>query len=84
MTRARAASIGFAVFLQGRLATYGEIVRELKRGEYGEFREWADYRVATDGAFVQRVVNIPPLSFCFRRLAEDANERCYAIQRRLS
>lgn len=72
------------MLLRGQPVTYGAIIRELKRGNYGEFREWADYRVATDGAFVQRVINIPPLSFCFRKIEEDDSERCYAIQYRLS
>jgi hypothetical protein len=72
------------MLLRGQPVIYGEILRELKRGNYGEFREWADYRVATDGAFVQRTVNIPPLSFYFRKLEEDDSERCYAIQYRLS
>jgi len=72
------------MLLRGGPVTYGEILRELKRSERETFREWADYRVATDGAFVQRVVNTPPQSFCFRRPTEDHNERCYAIQHRLS
>lgn len=72
------------MLLRGQPVTYGEIVRELKSGNYGEFREWADYRVARDGKFVQRAVNIPPLSFYFRNRENDDEDQCYAIQYRLS
>jgi len=38
----------------GHPATYGEVVRELKKGHLGEYEETASYRIASDGAFVHR------------------------------
>lgn len=59
--------------------TYGEIVAVLKRrGE--EFQEYAEYRVATDGAFVHRTIEAFPYSFFFRKVEHDASDSCYAIQ----
>lgn len=71
------------LLLHGQPVTYGEIIRELQRGAYGAFREWADYRIARDGAFVQRTIDIPPISFYFRKPEDDDADRCYAIQYRL-
>lgn len=70
------------LLLRGEPSTYGEITRELQDGGYGRINEWAEYRLATDGAFVHRTINCPPLSFYFRTLGDDADP-CYAIQYKL-
>jgi hypothetical protein len=59
--------------------TYGDIINELKKGYYGEFYEHADYRIAKDGAFIQRVIETLEYKFCFRKNDNDNSEIPYVI-----
>lgn len=63
-------------------STYGSIVQTLRKGG-SPVEEWADYRVAKDGAFVHRTLSAPPHAFHFRSREEDQGEPCYAINYRL-
>ncbi len=71
-----------ALLPQAGSHTYGSIIRAL-RDTGRAFDEWADYRIAKDGAFVHRTLNAPPHAFHFRRPEEDRSDACYAIQYRL-
>jgi hypothetical protein len=71
------------LLLPGRPVSYGDIIRELKKDQTGEFGETASYRVATDGAFVHRSIVTESTSFHFRNPEHDDSEPCYAIEFRL-
>ena len=72
------------LLLPGQSVAYGDIVKELRRGQHGTYQETASYRIAKDGAFVDRNIATPILSFHFRKREDDPTDRCYAIQYRLS
>jgi hypothetical protein len=63
--------------------TYGDIARALKTGDHGAFQETASYRIARDGAFVDRTIATPASTFHFRKRQDDPADRCYAIEYRL-
>ncbi len=65
------------------LRTYRAIMREVRSGRHGEFKEWADYRTAMDGRFVQRTVSVGAYHFHFRS-PEEVDEPCFAVRFRLS
>jgi hypothetical protein len=68
-----------ADLLPGNARSYGEIIAALKR-QGQSFQEYAEYRVATDGAFVHRTVETGLYSFFFRKVEHDDLDPCYAIQ----
>jgi hypothetical protein len=59
--------------------SYGEIVKALKR-QGQSVQEYAEYRVATDGAFVHRTIEAGAQSFFFRKVEHDDFDPCYAIR----
>ncbi len=76
-------SIPEQILLPGKPATYGEIVATLYNARNGTFIESAVYRIASDGAFIHRVLHVGRREFCFRSLKEHKDEIPYAILRRL-
>jgi hypothetical protein len=62
--------------------SYGEILDKLRLGAV-PFRESASYRIATDGAFIDRRISTQTQSFHFRGRDDDDGETCYAIEYRL-
>lgn len=72
------------MLLPGAPTTYGDIERELKTGRHGTYQQTASYRIAKDGAFVDRQIIAGPYTFHFRSREDDPSERPYAIQYRLS
>jgi hypothetical protein len=72
------------LLLPGQSVAYGDIVKELRRGQHGTYQETASYRIAKDGAFVDRNIATPVLTFHFRKREDDPTDPCYAIQYRLS
>jgi hypothetical protein len=63
---------------RGSHGAYGEIVAAAKRAGKSAL-EFAEYRIATDGAFVHRVVQCDRVSYYFRSHKDDATECPYAI-----
>jgi hypothetical protein len=64
--------------------TYGEILAELKTDKHGGCTEYADYRIANDGAFVHRAIDGKQFKVFFRSSEDDDSETPYAIQYRLA
>jgi len=71
------------LLLPGQPVRYGEIIRALQNGNFGEYEEAASYRIASDGAFVHRHITTTSFSFRFRKAEHDDSEPCYAIEYRL-
>lgn len=65
--------------LPGPATTYGDIARTLEQ-QGRAFQEYAEYRVARDGAFIHRTIEAAPYAFFFRKLEHDDSDRCYAIR----
>jgi hypothetical protein len=66
----------------GATASYGSIVATL-REQGADFMESAEYRIASDGAFVHKVIHSPQANFYFRSPEEIAGEKPYAVSYRL-
>jgi hypothetical protein len=62
--------------------TYAAIVRAAKQQYGGEFSEHASYRIATDGAFIQKSVSAGPFEYCFRSPSRVGAEAPFAIKYR--
>ena len=71
-----------ALLLAGEPTTFGAVLEAARRVNDTPLVEWADYRIATDGAFVHRTVCAHPLYFHFRQRAGH-HDPCYAIEYRL-
>ena len=69
-----------ALLLAPGVLTYGDIVAVFASRRHGDFEERAEYRIATDGAFIHRVISARLLSFFFRSRKHDNDEAPYAIQ----
>ncbi|MCZ4324659.1 hypothetical protein [Pseudomonas anguilliseptica] len=64
-------------------ATYGEIISYFKNFPPKVCQEKASYRIATDGAFIHRVIETEGFLFAFRSPAHDSSEKPYAIIKKL-
>jgi hypothetical protein len=60
--------------------TYGEILKGLKQFGGRSVLEHARYRIMSDGAFVDKVIESALASYFFRKADYDNNETPYAIQ----
>lgn len=67
----------------GHSRTYGRILDHVRGTGEGMVIESATYRIARDGAFVQRNILTRQVEFHFRK-RHGAHDRCYAITYRLS
>ena len=67
---------------EGAEPSYGAIVNRLR--EIGvEFLESDEYRIGSDGAFVQKVIHAGQVDYCFRGPDFDVSEKLYSIVHRL-
>lgn len=64
-------------------STYADILKSIKRQNPKVCQEKASYRIATDGAFVHRIIETEEFSFFFRSLRYEDNEEPYAVIRNL-
>jgi hypothetical protein len=63
-------------------SSYGQILTEA-RHKRRSVREYASYRIATDGAFIDRAIECGQFVYCFRSRESDDSERPYAIKVKL-
>jgi hypothetical protein len=68
-----------AALPSGAAATYGEILKGLKRENGKGSLESAEYRLGSDGLFVHRTIQTGLVDYFFRGRAENDNEAPYAI-----
>jgi hypothetical protein len=62
----------------GAAGMYGDI-RAALRAEKQEMREFAEYRIATDGVFLHRVIQSESTLYYFRNDESDETERPFAV-----
>lgn len=63
---------------------YGAILQALKREKPQICQETAEYRIASDGRFVHRMIETEHFSFFFRKPDHDDSEPPYVVIRKLN